>query len=72
VQFGGRAGVADHITVGEGASIAAGGGVLKNVPAGEVWAGYPAKPIRQWIRENATLARLAGGEKARGSKDERS
>lgn len=58
-QFGGRVGLKDHVTVGAGARIAAGAAVLGDVPAGEVWAGYPAKPIRTWLRELAWLARSA-------------
>ena len=62
VMFGGRAGVGDHITIGEGARIAAGGGVLADVPAGETWSGYPAKPIRQSLREAVWLAKQAAGK----------
>ena len=60
VQLGGRAGVADHVTVGAGARIAAAAGVMKDVPAGETWGGMPARPIRQWMRETAWLARASG------------
>jgi len=59
VAFGGRAGVADHITIGSGAQIAAAAGVMKDIPAGETWGGYPAKPLRQWMRETAWLSRNA-------------
>lgn len=65
VMFGGQAGVGDHITIGEGARVAAGGGVLKDIPAGETWSGYPAKPLRQSLREAVWLAKQAAG-KARG------
>jgi UDP-3-O-[3-hydroxymyristoyl] glucosamine N-acyltransferase len=58
-QFGGRAGVADHINIGAGARIAAAAGVMKDVPAGETWGGTPARPIRQWMRETAWLAKGA-------------
>jgi UDP-3-O-[3-hydroxymyristoyl] glucosamine N-acyltransferase len=60
-MFGGRAGIADHMTVGAGAQIAAAAGVMHHVPAGERWAGAPAKPIRKFMRESAWLARMAGG-----------
>jgi UDP-3-O-[3-hydroxymyristoyl] glucosamine N-acyltransferase len=57
VQFGGRAGVADHVTIGDGARIAAAAGLMRNVPAGQSWGGYPALPVRQWMRQVAWLAR---------------
>ncbi len=59
VQFGGRVGLKDHVTIGPGARVAAGAAVLGDVPAGETFAGYPAKPIRTWMRELAWLARAA-------------
>lgn len=59
VAFGGRAGVADHITIGSGAAVGAGGGIMRDVPPGEVWSGYPAKPIREWMKEQVWLARAA-------------
>jgi UDP-3-O-[3-hydroxymyristoyl] glucosamine N-acyltransferase len=58
-QFGGRAGVADHVTIGAGARIGAAAGVLKDVPAGETWGGFPARPMRQWMRENTWLTQRA-------------
>lgn len=67
VIFGGKAGIADHLTIGEGARVAAGAGVLQNVPAGETWSGYPARPLRQFLRETVWLAKQAarkGGDKA--------
>ncbi|MFN7129196.1 MAG: UDP-3-O-(3-hydroxymyristoyl)glucosamine N-acyltransferase [Brevundimonas sp.] len=64
VIFGGKAGVGDHITIGEGARVAAGAGVLANIPAGETWSGYPARPIRQFLRETVWLAKQASSKKA--------
>jgi UDP-3-O-[3-hydroxymyristoyl] glucosamine N-acyltransferase len=58
-MFGGRAGIADHVTIGAGAQIAAASGVMHDVPAGERWAGSPAKPIRRFMRESAWLAKMA-------------
>jgi len=59
-QFGGRAGVADHLNIGAGARIAAAAGLMHDVPPGEAWGGIPARPIRRWFREVALLARQAG------------
>jgi UDP-3-O-[3-hydroxymyristoyl] glucosamine N-acyltransferase len=58
-QFGGRAGVADHVTIGDGARVGAAAGVMKDIPPGQTWGGMPARPIRQWLRETAWLARMA-------------
>jgi UDP-3-O-[3-hydroxymyristoyl] glucosamine N-acyltransferase len=55
----GRVGVVDHAVIGADAILAAGSAVLQDVPAGEVWCGYPAKPRMQWLREVAWLARAA-------------
>ncbi len=60
VMFGGKAGVGDHISIGEGARVAAGAGVLADIPAGETWSGYPAKPIRQFLREAVWVSKQAG------------
>jgi UDP-3-O-[3-hydroxymyristoyl] glucosamine N-acyltransferase len=59
VQFGGRAGVADHLAVGDGARVGAAAGVFRNIGAGETWSGYPARPVKQWLRETAWLTRAA-------------
>jgi UDP-3-O-[3-hydroxymyristoyl] glucosamine N-acyltransferase len=62
VIFGGQAGIGDHIKIGEGARVAGGAGVLAHIPAGETWSGYPAKPIRQSLREAVWLAKQATGK----------
>ncbi|HZV83516.1 MAG TPA: UDP-3-O-(3-hydroxymyristoyl)glucosamine N-acyltransferase [Brevundimonas sp.] len=62
VIFGGKAGIGDHIRIGEGARVAAGAGVLADIPAGETWSGYPAKPIRQFLRETVWLSKQASGK----------
>jgi UDP-3-O-[3-hydroxymyristoyl] glucosamine N-acyltransferase len=69
VMFGGKAGVGDHLTIGEGARVAAGAGVLQDIPAGETWSGYPAKPLRQFLREAVWLAKQTSG-KARAGKSQ--
>ena len=61
VAMGGRVGIADHRVIGARARLAAGSGVLQDIPAGETWAGYPAKPRFKWLRETAWLSRKATG-----------
>lgn len=58
-MFGGRAGIIDHIDIGAGAVVAAGAAVFRDVPAGEMWSGIPARPSRQFLRETAWLSRSA-------------
>ncbi|MGL4325321.1 MAG: UDP-3-O-(3-hydroxymyristoyl)glucosamine N-acyltransferase [Beijerinckiaceae bacterium] len=57
--LGGQAGVAGHLTIGMGAQVAAKTGLMTDVPAGEKWGGIPGRPGKQWLREVATLTRLA-------------
>ncbi len=58
VVLGGQVGVTDHVQLGDGVRVAGGSSVLKSVPAGETWAGYPARPHRRWVRELYLLGRL--------------
>ena len=60
VMIGGQAGMADHIEIGAGAVVTARSGLMKDVPPGERWGGFPARPARQWLKETAALTRLAG------------
>lgn len=54
----GQAGVAGHRTIGAGATIAAQAGVFGDVPSGETWSGYPARPHREALRAQAALFKL--------------
>ena len=58
VMVGGGVSISDHLTVGNGAKIAGKSGVMRDVAPGEVVAGYPAVPVRQWHRQTAALAKL--------------
>ena len=60
--LGGQAGIAGHLTIGAGAQVAAAAGVMNDIPAGERWAGAPAKPVRKFFREVAAIKRLADGD----------
>ena len=66
-MFGGQAAVADHVSIGPGARIAAAAGVMHDVPAGERWAGTPAKPSRRFMRETVWLAKMTAARE--GSAD---
>ena len=59
VMVGGQVGLADHLTIGDNAVIVARAGLMKDIPAGEKWGGYPAKPARQWFKEVAAVTKLA-------------
>ncbi|MBB3949838.1 UDP-3-O-(3-hydroxymyristoyl)glucosamine N-acyltransferase [Aureimonas jatrophae] len=59
VSVGGQTGFKGHVTVGDGAQIAAVSVVAGDVPAGARWGGMPARPVREWIREMATLTAIA-------------
>jgi UDP-3-O-[3-hydroxymyristoyl] glucosamine N-acyltransferase len=58
VAMGGQCGTVGHIRIGTGAQIGAQSGVASDIPAGERWGGYPAKPMSSWAREVALLKRL--------------
>jgi len=62
VALGGQAGVIGHVSIGDGAQIAASSRVRSDVPKGARWGGIPAKPVREWFREIATLRKLAQRE----------
>ena len=59
VRMGGQVGLADHLTIGDGATLLAKAGLMHDVPAGETWMGQPAQPAKQFMREVATLRKLA-------------
>lgn len=53
VRIGGRTVVADNVSLGDDSSVGGASAVMKDVPAGEYWLGYPAHPgaatKRQWV-----------------------
>jgi len=59
-QFGGKAGLAGHISIGDNVKLAAKAGVVNDLPANGVYAGFPAMPHRLWLKATAILRRLPG------------
>ena len=52
VKIGGQAGISGHLKIGDNVEIAGGSGVIKDIPNNSKVMGYPAKNIRQFLREN--------------------
>jgi len=59
VIVAGAVGIANGLRIGDGVRIAAKSGVFGDIPAGETWGGYPARPHRTFLRAQAALLRLA-------------
>src|SRR5258706_5597045 len=68
VIVGGKTGVSDHVTVGDRARFAGLSGVARDVEGGRDYGGIPARPIREWHKETALIAKLA--RKGKRSTDE--
>tara|TARA_A100001011_G_scaffold41898_1_gene39575 strand:- start:673 stop:1653 length:981 start_codon:yes stop_codon:yes gene_type:complete len=52
VKIGGQAGISGHLKIGDNVEIAGGSGVIKDIPDNSKVMGYPAKNIRQFLKEN--------------------
>ena len=52
VMIGGQAGISGHLNIGDNVQIGGGSGVIKNIPSNSKVMGYPAKNIRNFIKEN--------------------
>lgn len=58
VAIGGQSGVNGHVTIGMGSQIAAVSVVHGDVPPGSRWGGVPARPVREWFKEQQLLKRM--------------
>ena len=52
VMIGGQAGISGHLKIGNNVQIGGGSGVIKNIPDNSKVMGYPAKDLKNFIREN--------------------
>ena len=52
VKIGGQAGISGHIKVGNNVEIGGGSGVIKDIPDNVKVMGYPAKSIREFLKDN--------------------
>jgi len=64
-MLGGQVGIADHLTVGSGARLSARSGVITDVPGDVQWGGFPARPVREWLKAEAMIGRMVRGGRAR-------
>jgi len=52
VMIGGQAGISGHLKIGNNVQIGGGAGVIKDIPDNTKVMGYPAKNLKDFIREN--------------------
>ena len=52
VMIGGQAGISGHLKIGDNVQIGGGSGVIKNIPDNTKVMGYPAKELKNFIRDN--------------------
>ena len=52
VYIGGQAGISGHLIIGNNVQIGGGSGVIKNIPDNSKVMGYPAKDIRNFLKDN--------------------
>ena len=51
-MIGGQAGISGHLKIGNNVHIGGGSGVIKNIQDNTKVMGYPAKDLKQFIKEN--------------------
>ena len=52
VKIGGQAGISGHLKIGNNVEIGGGSGVIRDIPDNTKVMGYPAKNIREFLRDN--------------------
>ena len=57
-MIGGQAGVSGHLKIGNNVQIGGGSGVIKDISDNSKVMGYPAKSLKNFIRENKWYIKL--------------
>jgi UDP-3-O-[3-hydroxymyristoyl] glucosamine N-acyltransferase len=63
VLVGAGAGISGHLNIGSGVQIGARGGVIQDLPPGANVDGYPAMPVRDFLKQTVLLRRMVKGKK---------
>jgi len=58
VVMGGQSATAGHLEIGDGATIAARGGVTKSIKGGKVYSGFPLMIHSDWLKLQAKIAKF--------------
>ena len=51
-MIGGQAGISGHLKIGNNVQIGGGSGVIKDLPDNSKVMGYPAKSIKQFLKDS--------------------
>ena len=52
VSIGGQAGISGHLKIGNNVKIGGGSGVVKDIPDDTIVMGYPAVPLKEFLKKN--------------------
>jgi UDP-3-O-[3-hydroxymyristoyl] glucosamine N-acyltransferase len=58
VTFAGQVGSAGHLSIGDNCVFAARTGIISDVPANSFYAGFPARPHKEWLRTEASARKV--------------
>jgi UDP-3-O-[3-hydroxymyristoyl] glucosamine N-acyltransferase len=52
ISIGGQAGISGHLKIGHNVKIGGGSGVVKDIPDNTIVMGYPAVPLKEFLKKN--------------------
>lgn len=58
VTFAGQVGTVGHITIGNNCVFGGKTGITNNVPDNSVMGGFPAMPMKEWLRQEASVRKV--------------